>query len=188
MKDPVIQSFMQRTLYDEVIPTLTLPKDDLTAFAQAVTGRFMNPYIKHALLSICLNSVSKWRARCMPSLLTYVEKNGALPEHLTFSLAALMSLYHGGKVADGKLNCLRDGQPYTLQDDAAVLDFFQTSSSLPVREQVARFVGNPAFFGDELGQVPGLIDSVTESLTAILARGMRPVMEENSPAEEARNG
>ncbi len=181
MKDPVIQSFMQRTLYDEVIPTLTLPKDDLTAFAQAVTGRFMNPYIKHALLSICLNSVSKWRARCMPSLLTYVEKNGALPEHLTFSLAALMSLYHGGKVADGKLNCLRDGQPYTLQDDAAVLNFFQSSASLPVREQVARFVGNPAFFGDELGQVPGLIDSVTESLTAILARGMRPVMEEKFP-------
>ncbi len=181
MKDPTIQTFMQRTLYDEVIPTLTLPKDDLIAFAQAVTGRFMNPYIKHALLSICLNSVSKWRARCMPSLLTYVEKNGKLPERLTFSLAALMSLYHGGQVADGKLNCLRDGQSYTLQDDAAVLDFFQSSASLPVREQVTRFLCNPAFFGDELGQVPGLIDSVTESLTAILTRGMRPVMEEKFP-------
>lgn len=181
MKDPTIQTFMQRTLYDEVIPTLTLPKDDLIAFAQAVTGRFMNPYIKHALLSICLNSVSKWRARCMPSLLTYVEKNGKLPERLTFSLAALMSLYHGGQVADGKLNCLRDGQSYTLQDDAAVLDFFQSSASLPVREQVTRFLCNPAFFGDELGQVPGLIDSVTESLTAILTRGMHPVMEEKFP-------
>ena len=79
MKDPMILNFMQKTLYDEVIPTLDLPKDDLMAFAEAVTGRFMNPFIKHALLSICLNSVSKWRARCMPSLMVYVERTGKLP-------------------------------------------------------------------------------------------------------------
>ena len=115
MKDPMILNFMQKTLYDEVIPTLDLPKDDLMAFAEAVTGRFMNPFIKHALLSICLNSVSKWRARCMPSLMVYVERTGKLPERLTFSLASLMSLYRGGKLVDGKLECTRDGQPYTLQ-------------------------------------------------------------------------
>ncbi|MBQ7866486.1 MAG: tagaturonate reductase, partial [Clostridia bacterium] len=136
MNDPQIQTFMQKTLYDEVIPTLTLPKDDLMAFAEAVTGRFMNPYIKHALLSICLNSVSKWRARCMPSLLVYAEKEGKLPEHLTFSLAALMSLYHGGKIVDGKLECIRGGETYTLQDDAAVLTFFAEKSSLPARQMV----------------------------------------------------
>ena len=62
MNDPMIATFMQKTLYDEVIPTLSLPKADLMAFAEAVTGRFRNPFIKHALLSICLNSVSKWRA------------------------------------------------------------------------------------------------------------------------------
>lgn len=79
MNDSMIQTFMQKTLYDEVIPTLSLPKEDLMAFAEAVTGRFKNPYIKHALLSICLNSVSKWRARCMPSLLGYVEREHKLP-------------------------------------------------------------------------------------------------------------
>ncbi|MEG0997111.1 MAG: tagaturonate reductase, partial [Clostridia bacterium] len=57
MNDPLIKTFMQQTLYEEVIPTLTLPKEDLIAFASAVTGRFENPYIKHALLSICLNCV-----------------------------------------------------------------------------------------------------------------------------------
>ena len=178
MNDPQIQTFMQKTLYDEVIPTLALPKDDLMAFAEAVTGRFMNPYIKHALLSICLNSVSKWRARCMPSLLVYAEKEGKLPEHLTFSLAALMSLYHGGKIVDGKLECIRDGETYTLQDDAAVLTFFAEKSSLPARQMVEAFLGNESFFGSELIKVPGIVESVTASLEDILARGMKAVMTE----------
>ena len=181
MNDPMILNFMQKTLYDEVIPTLTLDKADLMAFAEAVTGRFKNPFIKHALLAICLNSVSKWRARCMPSLLIYVEKTGKLPEHLTFSLASLMGLYHGGTLKDGKLECLRDGQPYQLQDDAAVLEFFAGSANLPVREQVEQFLGNESFFGPDLIKVPGIVDSVAESLEAILERGMRAVMEEKFP-------
>lgn len=178
MNDPMIKSFMQHTLYDEVIPTLTLPKDDLLAFAEAVTGRFMNPYIKHALLSICLNSVSKWRARCMPSLLIYAEKEGRLPERLTFSLAALMSLYHGGKLVGGKLECQRDGETYLLQDDAAVLKFFAEKSALSPEALVREFIGNEAFFGAKLAKVPGLCESVTASLTDILTRGMKAVMTE----------
>lgn len=178
MDDPLILTFMQRTLYDEVIPTLSLPREDLLAFAEAVTGRFKNPYIKHALLSICLNSVSKWRARCMPSLLGYVEKTGELPAHLTFSLASLMSLYRGGTLADGKLNCKRSEETYTLQDDAAVLEFFAATGDLTPRAQVEAFLSNEAFFGTELCRVPGLIDSVAASLEDIIAKGMRAVLEE----------
>ena len=179
MNDPMIATFMQKTLYDEVIPTLSLPKADLTAFAEAVTGRFRNPFIKHALLSICLNSVSKWRARCMPSLLGYVEKTGELPAHLTFSLASLMSLYRGGKLTgDGRLECQRDGQPYYLQDDAAVLNFFAETSSESPEEQAQEFLSNEAFFGAELCKVPGLVESVGASLREILDKGMRTVMNE----------
>lgn len=179
MNDPMIATFMQKTLYDEVIPTLSLPKADLTAFAEAVTGRFRNPFIKHALLSICLNSVSKWRARCMPSLLGYVEKTGELPAHLTFSLASLMSLYRGGKLTgDGRLECQRDGQPYYLQDDAAVLNFFAETSSESPEEQAKEFLSNETFFGPDLCKVPGLVESVGASLREILDKGMRTVMNE----------
>ena len=178
MNDPMILNFMQKTLYDEVIPTLDLPREDLMNFAEAVTGRFKNPYIKHALLSICLNSVSKWRARCMPSLLGYVERKGQLPERLTFSLASLMALYHGGKIIEGKLECKRGEQTYTLQDDAAVLEFFASSADMPAEAQVEAFLGNETFFGSELIKVPGLKESVTASYKDILARGMKAVMTE----------
>ena len=84
MNDPLIKRFILDTLQDEVIPTLTLPKDDLERFAQAVISRFENPFIKHSLLSISLNSVSKWRARCMPSFLEYIKQDGfaSLASHL----------------------------------------------------------------------------------------------------------
>ncbi len=178
MKDPMIKQFMQRTLYDEVIPTLSLPREDLMAFAEAVTGRFENPYIKHALLSICLNSVSKWRARCMPSLLGYVEKIGQLPRRLTFSLASLMSLYHGGQLVDGKLICKRGEESYTLQDDAAVLAFFEGHNTAKPEDTVHDFLSNQNFFGQDLTLIPGLEAQVAADYQAILDKGMTAVMNE----------
>ena len=179
MNDPLVATFMDDTLHKEVIPTLSLPVDDLLSFADAVTQRFRNPYIKHALLSICLNSVSKWRARCMPSLLGYVEKNGKLPEHLVFSLAALIDLYRGGKLKDGKLECLRDGKPYTLQDDAAVLEFFAENGDTPAADLARAFIEREDFFGPDLKKVPGLTEKVAAYLSEIEKDGVRKVMEKH---------
>ena len=179
MNDPLIAGFMHDTLHQEVIPTLSLPKEDLLSFADAVTQRFGNPFIKHALLSICLNSVSKWRARCMPSLLVYQQQTGALPQRLTFSLAALISLYRGGVLKDGKLECLRNGEPYTLQDDAAVLSFFAENGNTPAAELAAAFIGREDFFGPDLKAVPGLTEAVSAYLKEIEDCGVRAVMEKH---------
>ena len=179
MNDPMIAAFMHDTLHEEVIPTLTLPREDLLSFADAVTQRFRNPFIKHALLSICLNSVSKWRARCMPSLLIYAQKNGKLPERLTFSLASLISLYSGGKLEDGKFVCIRNDEPYTLLDDASVLSFFNENRNTPAADLVRSFVCREDFFGDELKEVPGLIDKVSAYFTEIRSSSVRDVMQKH---------
>ena len=76
MKDPLIRDFMTRAIYDEVIPTLTLPKQELEAFAASVFERFSNPFIQHALLSISLNSVSKYKTRVLPSVERYLAIKG----------------------------------------------------------------------------------------------------------------
>ena len=173
MNDADIRNFMKKTIYEEVIPTLTLPEDELQAFAAAVEGRFENPYVKHALLAISLNSVSKWRARCMPSLLGYVEKNGALPAHLTFSLAALMAFYSATELRDGKLVGHRDGAEYMISDDAPVLEFFAANCTKATEEFVDAFLSNESFFGQDLTLVPGLKDAVVTYLDDIKANGMR---------------
>ena len=179
MEDELIGNFMHKTIYDEVIPTLDLPKQDLLDFAEAVDGRFKNPYIKHALLSISLNSVSKWRARCMPSLLVYVERKGELPKHLTFSIAALMAFYTGSEIREKALIGHRDGQEYNIMDDKAVLEFFAANSAKPSAEFVNAYLSNTDFHGQDLTKVAGLADAVTAYLEDIRTLGMRKAIEKN---------
>lgn len=179
MKDELIYKFMRSTIFDEVIPTLTLPEKDLVDFAEAVTTRFNNPYVKHALLSISLNSVSKWRARCMPSFLGYLEKTGTLPKHLTFSLAALMAFYQGTEIRDKALIGHRNGEEYNIMDDAAVLEFFAANSTKPSNEFAHGFLSNTDFFGQDLTQIAGLEDTVAAYLDEIAGKGMRKTMEDH---------
>ena len=179
MKDELVYQFMRSTIFDEVIPTLTLPEKDLVDFAEAVTTRFNNPYVKHALLSISLNSVSKWRARCMPSFLGYIEKTGKLPKHLTFSLAALMAFYQGTEIRDKALIGHRNGEEYNIMDDAAVLEYFAANSTKPSKEFAHGFLSNLDFFGQDLTQIEGLEDTVAAYLDEIAEKGMRKTMEDN---------
>lgn len=176
MDDETIKDFMMKTIFDEVIPTLTLPEAELKEFAEAVITRFNNPYVKHALLSISLNSVSKWRARCMPSFLGYIEKTGKLPAHLTFSLASLMAFYTGSELRDKALIGHRDGQEYSIMDDEKVLEFFRDNSAKDTRSFVSAFLGEEAFFGQDLNQIAGLTDALTAYLDDIRTNGMRAAL------------
>lgn len=177
MNDKLILDFIKATIFDEVIPTLTLPKKELDEFAEAVLTRFNNPYVKHAHLSISLNSVSKWRARCMPSFLGYIEKEGKLPAHLTFSLAALMAFYTGTEIRDKALIGHRDGQEYNIMDDAAVLEFFAANSSKEPKEYVHAVLANTDFWGQDLSALAGVEEAIVSYLTDIRAVGMRRTME-----------
>ena len=118
MDDPLIRSYMQHGIEQEILPTLSLPRADLEAFARSVTERFSNPFIKHYLLSISLNSVSKYKARILGTVLDYQRKQGRLPARLTFALAALFAFYRGRELRDGALIGRRDGTDYRIQDDA----------------------------------------------------------------------
>lgn len=179
MEDKLVYDFMYHTIYDEVIPTLTLPRKDLEDFAQAVITRFNNPYVKHALLSIALNSVSKWRARCMPSLLGYVENTGKLPAHLTFSIAALMAFYTGSEIREKALIGRRGEEEYKILDDAAVLEFFAANSGKETKEFVDAYLSNVEFHGQDLTEIEGLADQVAAYLSDIRELGMRSAMEKN---------
>jgi tagaturonate reductase len=176
MQDPIMQDFMMKTIHEEVIPTLTLPKADLEEFANAVVDRFNNPFIQHSLLAIALNSVSKWKARCLPSFLGYVEKFGKLPEHLTFSIASLMAFYSATELTDGVLKGHRGDDVYDIKDDQAVLEFFRDNSAKETGEFVHAYLSNEAFHGQDLTKIEGLEAKVTEYLGAIRSEGMEKAL------------
>lgn len=111
VNDPVIGKFVRDFIFDEVNPTIDLPQDQMTAFANSVIERYQNPFIRHELMSIALNSTTKFRTRLLPTLTDYVRIKGELPKHLLFAFAALVT-FHKGK---------RGAEDIALKDDPEYL-------------------------------------------------------------------
>lgn len=116
MNNEKMSSFVKACVYDEIIPTLDLPLEDLTDYAENVFERFMNPFIRHLCSSISLNSVSKFKVRVLPSLLEYINRKGDMPKNLCFSFAKLIEFYKKG----------------TPNDDPKVMEFMKNASVVEI--------------------------------------------------------
>lgn len=91
--DEKMLAYIKKCVYEEIIPTLDLPREELVEYADNVITRFSNPYIRHMLISIALNSVSKFKVRVLPSILEYIKRYDKMPETLIFSFAKLIDFY-----------------------------------------------------------------------------------------------
>ena len=176
MQDDVILGFMNRMLHEEVIPTLPLDRQDLEAFAAAVQDRFNNPFINHELMSITLNSTSKWRARNMPSLLEYAQTAGKLPPCLAMSFAAYIAFYSSDiqALTEQGLVCRRPkGNEYTVSDDRWVLEFYYSRRGVSDETLVHDVMTNEKMWGQDLTLVPGFEQAAAENLRRIRTDGAR---------------
>lgn len=174
MHNDTIRGFMNKMLYDEVIPILPLDEDDCKEFAAAVTDRFNNPFVDHQLMSISLNSTSKWKARNMPSFLEYIEKFGKLPAALTMSLAAYIAFYSSDiqeRAEDGLLCKRPAGDIYKVQDDAWVLDFYYDRKDSDAAALVHDVLSNTRMWDRDLTQIAGLEELVIKDLEMIRSEG-----------------
>ena len=176
MQNDSISGFMNKMLNEEVIPTLVnhLDKDDLDEFAGAVKDRFNNPFVDHELMSISLNSTSKWKARNMPSFLQYIEKNGKLPVCLTMSLAAYIAFYSSdiSELTDAGLICKRPaGNNYTVSDDRWALEFYYEHRNDSAEDLVKAVLGNKKMWDRDLNEIKGLTDAVLRDLKMIREEG-----------------
>jgi tagaturonate reductase len=183
MDDGLIKAFMEKGLYEEIIPTLDLPENELLEFAKAVSERFANPFIKHYLLSISLNSTSKFKTRVLPSITEYVERKGKIPQVLTFSLAALIAFYRGTEMSGNVLKGVRNagaggGNQYDINDDKNVLELFHKlwkgyeSGSTKIDELTSTVLSRTDMWGLDLNTIPGFTIAVTGYLWKIVTEGM----------------
>ncbi|MBQ3842215.1 MAG: tagaturonate reductase [Ruminiclostridium sp.] len=125
--DEDVGRFIRDLVNEEIKPTIELPADEMDAFASAVMERFMNPYIRHELMSIALNSTTKFRTRLLPSYNDYRAKFGKSPKHILFALASLIVFFRG-KRGDADI---------ALKDDAAYLDFWKSVWELGEPDKIA---------------------------------------------------
>ena len=173
MNDAQILSYIKETIFDEIIPVLDLPHQELVDFADSVISRFKNPFIEHQLMSIALNSMTKFKTRILPQLINYQKVNGILPKHLVFSFAALIAFYRG----------VRNEQSYPLQDDAIWLQRFNSSwtaiaeGKSSLEDLVHVVLGDIAHWQHDLLSIPQLAQTLTQYLTIIIDDGMRQAIE-----------
>ncbi|MCE0492424.1 tagaturonate reductase [Vibrio salinus] len=167
--DNEIFTFVNTLLNSEIIPSLDMPADELMDFKESVLFRFKNPYIKHYLLSIALNSITKFKTRLLPQLLTYAKTNDCAPGLLSFSLAALYCFYLGQ----------RDGQDI-LQDNQIFIDMFKRwkNDDSNQSENIIEFLSMSSHWGYDLTNIPNLVPLMTEYVTNIQNKGIRQALRE----------
>ena len=171
--DELVGKYIHQVMFNELLPTLELPKDELTRFAEDVLQRFKNPYIDHQVTSIMLNSFPKFKTRDLPALKRYTELKGELPKAIVLGLAAITTYYKGG--------IREDGTAIAPNDDPAILELLQhlwTSADchtiaegvLGAQDLIWKEQGN-------LNDIPGLTDLLASYLQQIQESGMRKAIE-----------
>lgn len=152
MDDKDVFEFAFKGIFEEIIPTLDLPKNELEQFANDVIERFKNPFIKHYLLSIALNSVSKFKVRVLPSITEYIKRYGKEPERLVFSLAALIMFYRTDEANDNK----------------DIIEFMKSASP-------SQILSCTDYWGEDLAY---LLPSIEKHIGNIEKNGIRAAMQE----------
>ncbi|MDZ7691477.1 MAG: hypothetical protein U5K69_10165 [Balneolaceae bacterium] len=155
--------FLKRNCLKKIIPSLDMPLEDLEEFAGDILERFENPYIKHELSAIALNSVSKFRVRVLPSLLSYHERNKELPLRLTFALAALIRFYKG----------TWQGEAIPINDSEDVVAFMKEAwSSNNYNDVATKILTKNDFWHQDLTEITGLAEQVTLFLESMEQHGV----------------
>lgn len=155
--------FIKEVVFEEINSTLSLRKEELETFASEVFDRFRNPFIKHQLASIALNSISKFKVRVLPSLLAYQRKHNELPLRLTYAMACLIRFYNGEW--EGKL--------LPVKDNAQITDFFQRVWEQNSYKDIAKDVlKKKEYWGEDLTEIPGLKKNIAYALELIENKGI----------------
>ena len=159
VEDPSMLAYLEQAIYEEIIPSMDYSKDELNAFAADVLERFANPFIRHELKSIALNSISKFKVRVLPSLLAYRKKNLGWPANLTMAFGALILFYRGNF----------KGETLPLNDDPAVISIFSAAWSKPnLLETLTEICANQSLWGEDLSRHEDLISLLESSIHRLI--------------------
>ena len=163
MNNALVVNFIKGVLMNEVLTTLDFPQDYKQQFANDVLTRFKNPALEHKLISISLNSTSKFVTRLLPTLKDYLEIKGSLPANITFALSALLRFYEGSF----------DNEKINLNDKSSILEYFSNTwqqfreNNIDLNTLTSQILGNTDIWNEDLNQISGLTSNITDNLSNI---------------------
>jgi tagaturonate reductase len=179
-EDPVVSKYLNKVMFEEIVPFVPLPEAERRAYAETIMERFANPSIRHELISIALNSVSKWQVRVLPTVKDYVASHGKAPAGLSFSLAALLNFYHGRFVGNGDYEGLRDDHAYPIRDNADLLAIIDAAwkDAGDLGALVNTLLADARLWGEDLTKIADLAVQTAAALTRIKTIGVKAAMAE----------
>jgi tagaturonate reductase len=162
-KTPEVEKYINQMMSDEVLPVIDEDPEELKKFAEKILERFYNPFLKHYLKDISLNSLSKWETRDFPTVKDNFTKKNKKAKLAIFSFAALLVLYSG-----------KSAVAFTPNDTAEFVDFIQSSfDPKNIKAWVEGIVKNKKMWKENFSSVPFFIDEVTKNIELILSAGMK---------------
>ena len=177
-EDAVVSTYLNKVMFEEIVPFVPLPDAERKAYAETIMERFANPHIRHELISIALNSVSKWQVRVLPTVKDYAAQHGKAPAGLSFSLAALLNFYDGTFIDSGEYVGQRQGQSYPILDNAEILEIMNAAweGATDTGKVAAMLLSDTRLWGEDLTLVPGLAEQTAAALARIKAVGVKTAM------------
>lgn len=152
---PFTMKYITEIAFNEIVPTLDMDKEELKSFTEEVLDRFRNPFIRHQLSDIVLNSVSKFKVRVLPTILEYFEKNGKLPYHLVFGFACMIRYYKGSW----------NGKSLPVKDSKDIVEAFdQAWNNTSLEATVEEILANTGFWDQNLNNITGLHTAITYAI------------------------
>ncbi|NRA38660.1 MAG: tagaturonate reductase [Planctomycetes bacterium] len=181
LNDPLIEQFLNRCLFSEVIPTINLDTSELETFANSVLERFRNPYLKHQLINIALNSISKIRYRILQTILDYNQKYETLPQYLLLGLAAFLCFYKVQKDGDIYRGQIGD-EHYELSDNpehlAAVMHMWQSvDEGVELRSALESLFAQKDIWGADFSQIDSFAVQVAENISALQEKSLEDLLQ-----------
>lgn len=159
-----VNKFINTMVSREVLPMIDENIDELKKFADGILERFYNPYIKHMLKSIALNSLSKWEARNWSTVKDFRTRTGGDAEFELFTFASLLSLYAPGS----------GFSPEDTPEHVAYIREVWNDDDIPAT--VAAITGSNIFVERFEESVPGFSAKVAEYVGEIRRNGMEKAL------------
>ena len=174
LNDELLEIYLKTLISTEIIPTLDLPQEELSLFADEVLTRFKNPYIRHLLIAISVNSMTKFSTRLIPQLHRYVAIYKEIPPMISLAIAGQILFYRG----------LRDGKKIPIEDNRKWLELFAASwsqyeqKSISLSELVNRVLTEKEHWKSDLSELEGLANTVESYLRIMLDVGVENVLKQ----------
>lgn len=165
LSNKIVNKFLLDEINQEIVPTVQIA--GVEKFATDVIDRFLNPFVNHKLMSIALNSITKYKERDLPTLLDNL-KDGKKGEHLCFALAALICFYRGYRIKDGKKEAIAlNDNPKFIEEFKSYWNEYDTNNDVEILADKA--LSNTEFWGMDLTTLPELKSQVINNLKLILS-------------------